>query len=249
MRERTPTPVRAAMADAAAGPALRRRWSGDRYSRLVGLMKIVLPGVGFGILATALMWQSIVPAGTLGRALPRVDADSVQRHEMTSPKYVGADDKNRPYHVEAKSARLIEAKSDRVMLEAPKASMTLDGGHWVAVTSQRGIFNQKSRLVELSGDVNVFHDANYTFRTDAATVDALNKTAWGDRPVVGSGPKATIEAQGFRILDKGRTVIFTGKAKVILHLDDQDMRDISGEKKPGSADAVKGRESVSPEIE
>ncbi len=238
------TPARGAAAGAAGD--LPQRRVGDRYSRLVGLMKIVLPGVGLGILAIALMWQTIVPSGPLGRALPNIGAEVVQRHEMASPKYVGADDKNRPYHVEAKSARLSHAKSDLVMLELPKASMTLDGGHWVAVTSQRGEFNQKSRIVLHDGDVSIFHDANYTFRTDAATVDAINKTAWGDRPVVGSGPKGTIESEGFRIVDKGRTVIFTGRAKVMLFLDNQDMRDIAGESKPGPENAG-NREQIGPE--
>jgi lipopolysaccharide export system protein LptC len=77
----------------------------------------------------------------------------------------------------------------------------------------------------------VFHDANYTFRTERAIVDTEKKLAWGDKPVVATGPKGTIESKGFRIIDKGATIIFTGKTKVLLHLDDQDMKDITGEGK------------------
>jgi lipopolysaccharide export system protein LptC len=217
----------------APAPMLRlpRRSRFDRYSRLLSMAKIVLPGVGLGILAVALLWQDIVPQAISRRVGSAIGLDALRRHEMSNPKFVGSDEKSRPYQVEAKSARLAHAKSDTVILEQPKASMTLDSGNWVAVTSRDGEFNQKTRIISLVGDVYVFHDANYTFRTERATVDTEKKRAWGDRPVVATGPKGTIESKGFRIEDKGATIIFTGKTKVVLHLDDQDMKDITGEGK------------------
>ncbi|MGH7002735.1 MAG: LPS export ABC transporter periplasmic protein LptC [Alphaproteobacteria bacterium] len=226
-------PVRAASAGTMGagvmdGFSLPRRSRLDRYSRLLGFAKIVLPGAGLAILAVALLWQDIVPQSILRRAVPQIGLEALRQHEMSSPKFVGSDDKNRPYQVEAKSARLASAKSDTVILEQPKASMTLDSGNWVAITSRGGEFNQKTRIVTLNGEVYLFHDANYTFRTERATIDTAKSRAWGDRPVSASGPKGTIEAAGFRIEDKGQTIIFTGKTKVLLRLDEQDMKDMGG---------------------
>jgi lipopolysaccharide export system protein LptC len=208
-----------------------RRSRVHRYSRLIGLAKVVLPGTGLAILAVALLWQDIVPQSITRRIAPAIGLEALRQHEMSAPKFVGSDEKNRPYQVEAKSARLAHAKSDTVILEQPKASLTLESGNWVAVTSRDGEFNQKTRVISLVGDVYVFHDANYTFRTERAIVDTEKKLAWGDKPVVATGPKGTIESKGFRIIDKGATIIFTGKTKVVLHLDDQDMKDITGEGK------------------
>jgi lipopolysaccharide export system protein LptC len=215
----------------ALAPALPRRSRTDRYSRLLGMAKIVLPGTGLAILAVALLWQDLMPQAISKRAAPQIGLEALRRHEMSQPKFVGSDEKQQPYQVEAKSARLAHAKSDTVILEQPKASLTLEGGNWVAVTSRDGEFNQKTRIISLIGDVYVFHDANYTFRTERATIDTDNKRAWGDRPVVATGPKGTIESKGFRIEDKGATIIFTGKTKVLLHIDDQDMKDMTGEGK------------------
>jgi lipopolysaccharide export system protein LptC len=201
----------------------------DRYSRLLGLAKIVLPGTGLAILAVALLWQDIVPQAVSGRSLPKLGLDALRRHEMSAPKFVGADEKNRPYQVEAKSARLAHAKSDTVILEQPKANITLESGSWVAVTSRDGEFNQKTRVITLIGDVQVFHDANYTFKTERATFDTAKNRAWGDHPVFATGPKGTIESTGFRIEDKGQTIIFVGKTKVLLHLDNQDVRELTGD--------------------
>jgi lipopolysaccharide export system protein LptC len=219
-------------------PALRlpRRSRFDRYSRLLGMAKIVLPGAGLGILAVALLWQDIVPQAISRRVGPTIGLEALRQHEMSAPKFVGSDDKQRPYQVEAKSARLAHAKSDTVLLEQPKASLTLESGNWVAVTSRDGEFNQKTRIISLVGDVYVFHDANYTFRTERATVDTEKKRAWGDKPVVATGPKGTIESKGFRIEDKGATIVFTGKTRVVLHLDDQDMKDMTGEGKGAKND-------------
>ena len=230
-------PAFAASAEALGAPGFRlpRRSRSDRYSRLVGMAKIVLPGTGLAILAVALMWQDIVPQAASGKGIPRIGLEALRQHEMSSPKFVGTDDKNRPYQVEAKSARLATAKSDTVILEQPKASMTLEAGNWVAVTSRGGEFNQRSRIVTLSGDVQLFHDANYTFRTEHATIDTAKGTAWGDKPVLAQGPKGTIESKGFRIEDKGQTVIFTGKTKVLLRIDDQDMKDMAGSRKDAPA--------------
>lgn len=224
----TPAPV----------PAYRppRRSRVHRYSRLIGMAKVVLPGTGLAILAVALLWQDIVPQSITKRIAPAIGLEALRQHEMSAPKFVGSDDKNRPYQVEAKSARLAHAKSDTVILEQPKASLTLESGNWVAVTSRDGEFNQKTRVISLVGDVYVFHDANYTFRTERATVDTEKKRAWGDKPVVATGPKGTIESKGFRIEDKGATIVFTGKTKVVLHLDDQDMKDITGEGKGAKAE-------------
>ena len=213
------------------GFGLPRRSRIDRYSRVIGYAKIVLPGVGFTILAVALLWQDIVPQAITSRLVPQVGLEALRQHEMSAPKFVGVDDKNRPYQVEAKSARLASAKSDLVLLERPKASITLDNGNWVAVTSRDGEFNQKSRIIKLDGEVYLFHDANYTFRTEQAIFDTVKNRAWGDKPVIAHGPKGTIEASGFRVEDKGQTIIFTGKAKVLLRLDEQDMKDMGGTRK------------------
>jgi lipopolysaccharide export system protein LptC len=216
-------------ARAARGPQLPRRSRIDRYSRLLGLAKVVLPGAGLAILAVALLWQDIMPQVISRRSVPQVGLEALRRHEMSAPRFVGTDEKNRPYQVEAKSARLAHAKSDMIILEQPKASMTLESGNWVAVTSRDGEYSQKTRIITLNGDVHVFHDANYTFKTERATFDTTKNRAWGDRPVFATGPKGTIESKGFRIEDKGQTIIFTGKTKVLLNLDNQDMRDLSGE--------------------
>ena len=52
--------------------------------------------------------------------------------------------------------------------------------------------------------------------TPAASVDLQAGTAQSDSPVTGHGPEGQIDAQGFRILDKGARIIFTGKSQMTI---------------------------------
>src|SRR5262245_37995231 len=79
----------------AATAPLPRRSRFDRYSRLLGMAKIVLPGAGLGILAVALLWQDLMPQAITRRVVPQVGLEQIRRHEMSSPKFVGLDEKNR----------------------------------------------------------------------------------------------------------------------------------------------------------
>lgn len=204
------------------------RGAGGRYSALIGVGKYMLPAIGVTVLALALLWPDIMATTRNIAGGSRISADSVRNMEATNPRYVGTDEKNRPFKLEAKSAQQTPGNTDRVRLVEPKGQMTLENGNWVAVSAKKGEFDQKTRILQLEGDVVVFHDANYTFRTEAATVDTAKSSAWGDRPVKAHGPKGSIEAEGFRVSEKGEVVTFTGRAKVILKLDEQDVREMGG---------------------
>ncbi len=214
------------------GPPRRAR---DRYSRFVGLAKFVLPGLACLLLLTAVFWPNL--SGTKQHIERTVkdtfSADAFRNFEMLSPTYFSTDERNRPYQLNAKSARQLDRTSEDVNLVSPKARIRLEKGNWVSVSARSGMYNQKKQMLSLSGNVYLLHDANYTFRTEQAMVNLKEKSAWGDKPVFAKGPKAVIQSEGFRVIDKGNTVIFTGKAKVILNLDKQDMKDLSGKPKAG----------------
>jgi lipopolysaccharide export system protein LptC len=215
--------------------AMAPRRAHDRYSRFVGFAKFVLPGIACMLLLTSVFWPNF--SGTKKHIERTVkdsfSPDAFRNFEMLSPTYFSTDENNRPYQLNAKSARQLDRNSDDVNLVSPKARIRLKKGNWVSVSAHNGMYSQKKQLLTLSGNVYLLHDANYTFRTEKATVNLKEKSAWGDKPVFAKGPKATIRAQGFRVIDNGQTVIFTGKAKVVLNLDKQDMKDLSGERKDG----------------
>ena len=147
---------------------------------------------------------------------------------MANPRYVGTDEKGRPFELTAEAARQQSLEANEVTLVKPRARVTLESGNLLFVRAQNGEFSQAERVLVLSGDVNFFHDSGYTFKTEYALLDMTNNTARGDRPVIATGPKGTLEAQGFRIRDKCKTILFTGRSRVKLNLTEGDIGDIAG---------------------
>lgn len=212
--------------------------AGGGYTMFVSSMKLLLPGAAILLLALAILWPNIsrtsrTIAGSVQNDLRSVPGQ-LRNFEMVSPVYYGLDDKNRPFRLRAKLARQASAKADKVDLVQPRANVTLESGNYVAISANHGNYRKANRILRLTGDVNVYHDGNYTFKTQEATVDLKKKTAWGDKPVVATGPQARIHSRGFRVRDGGETVIFTGKSKVILQVNDADLNQVLGPDLPGT---------------
>ncbi|MFN0042543.1 MAG: LPS export ABC transporter periplasmic protein LptC [Alphaproteobacteria bacterium] len=188
-----------------------------RYNRFVGWMKFVLPGVAALLIAVVAIWPLVSPRNDrIPIGLSTVSQEEIDQLRMINPRYIGVDGRNQPFSVTASSATQVDPKKDMVELEQPKADITLQNGTWIALTATNGTFSQKEQVIQLSDNVNMFHDAGYEFRTQRAVIDLSAGTAYGQDPVEGQGPYGAISAQGFRVLDKGARIVFAGKAKLFI---------------------------------
>jgi lipopolysaccharide export system protein LptC len=115
------------------------------------------------------------------------------------------------------------------------ADITMADGAWVAVTADSGVYNRDTGVVDLSGNVNLFHDTGLSFVTDAATVDVHNDSAKGDQPIEGQRPNAEIAAEGFDMRNNGRIVTFTGRAFLKLYPKAKDSSGGAVQKTPGGS--------------
>ncbi len=194
----------------------------DRHSIFVSIMKFLLPGAAIILVALVLIWPQLKAVEDNFRLsmMSGVTPEDIENLRMLRPRYMGIDDENRPYMVTAVEARQDSGDSDLVRLVSPKADMTLKDGTWLALTAKSGTYRQHVRILHLKGDVNVFHDSGHSIETATAVIDLSKGTAHGEDAVVAHGPSGTIHSQGFRVRDRGRNVLFTGKARMVLHLND-----------------------------
>jgi lipopolysaccharide export system protein LptC len=188
------------------------------YARFVGWMKIVLPVSALVLLVLVLTWPKLVlKQGTEVPPLPLAtndDTDDARAHHLSIS---GFDKHDRPFTITARQAIQEDPGGDTVILEAPSADITLEGGAWLAAKADSGHLNRKTELLQLSGSVDLFHDQGFELRTEAANVDLQNGVAWSDTPVEGSGPQGELHAEGLEVLDRGERVIFTGRSRVVFY--------------------------------
>lgn len=189
----------------------------DRYSRSVALLKLVLPAIGGALLLLVAMWPRLVPLiESVRLAVSAIDLRAARELKMVNPRYAGTDRLNRPFVVTAAIGRQLPSRSDLMSLEDPRAVMIVHGGARVVLTAATGIYQSQPQLLDLFDNVVLTHQNGTRFVTHRAHADFASNTAEGHDPIEGHGPSGDIWGQGFHVLDKGDTIIFTGHSHAIL---------------------------------
>lgn len=190
-----------------------------QYSRFVALMKIALPSAaGFLLLLVVLLPQLRRDEDRYRIGTEMTDEGSGENLSMTNARYFGTDDEGQPYSVVASGVRQRPENQDTIELAAPAAEISLNDGKFLSAKASQGLYNRGEQKLDLSGDVDVGEENGYRFRTGQALVNLEEGSASGSMPVTGEGPLGTLEAQdGFYLTDKGRTVHFNGKSRLVLN--------------------------------
>lgn len=144
--------------------------------------------------------------------LPRLDVSEARDLQMVAARYTGVDRDNNPFVVTADVARQKPKLDDLITLERLKGDLTTAGGSWLELSADNGFYQPQPQLLDLYGNVALFQDKGNEFHSSSAHVDMAAGTAEGDDPIIGQGPFGNIAAQGFRMLDRGGTIVFTGRA-------------------------------------
>jgi len=175
----------------------------------------VITAVAAGLLLLIVAWPRL-QAGfdRLRLSFTRLDLSEAGDLRMVNARFAGIDKQHRPYVLTADVARQMPDRNDLMALEGPKGDITLQSGAWLALTAFTGVYLSQGQLLDLFGDVKVFHDRGYELTTDTAHVDMAAGTAEGNDAVQGQGVFGDVTSEGFRLLDHGQTIIFTGKAKL-----------------------------------
>jgi lipopolysaccharide export system protein LptC len=198
-------------------PVEFRRPLHDSYSRFVAAAKRLLPLTAFALLVLVAIWPRLDIRFDRFGFIPKLDPRLAHDLRMLNARFTGIDRENRPYVVTADAAEQFSNDvNDLIGLEGPKADMTTQNGGWFEASSYTGTYQPQSKTLDLFGNVALFADHGDEFHTDSARVDLAHSTSEGQEHVSGQGPFGHVDAAGFRVLDRGATIIFTGKTDLYL---------------------------------
>jgi lipopolysaccharide export system protein LptC len=183
------------------------------YSRLVGVLKYVLPAAGLVIVALVVLWPELHHVQVdISNPAQRPTAGS--DGEIQNPRYSGVDEAQRPYTVWAKAAK--QAADQVFDMNRPKGTLKLPSGLVIDLDADTGRLDRGAKSVHLSGDVTLRRSDGTTMVTDAADIDLADKGARSSSPVAAEGPFGTLSAGGFKVEQQGDVIIFTGPTKLTL---------------------------------
>jgi len=183
------------------------------YSRIVGVLRWTLPLLAIGGLALLVVWPYFKNLEIEEIVIQNVPNLMVEELNLT-----GLDAKNQAYALTADRALQAGNLKNVIDLEKPKGELSLNGGGWLAGGAQQGRFDQKQEKLWLGGEVEFFHDKGYRFVADEMFVDLKKNVAWSQKAVLFQGSFGEIRGKGFRALEGGSIIVFTGPATAKLRL-------------------------------
>lgn len=192
----------------------------DRYTRVVRLLRILLPLAALVIIGVLISRLNESPQNIQVMPTTEETRDPSGEIEMLDAKYSGVDAAGRPFRITAQRASRPLSGNEQVMLESPVGRMQLDGEDWIAARADTGRYRTEDSRLLLQGNVKLYDNTGYVLVTDSLVVSTSEGRAVSKTRVRGKGPAGTIDAKGgVAVTGNGARTVFRGPAKLVLHPD------------------------------
>jgi lipopolysaccharide export system protein LptC len=189
-----------------------------RRSYTVLLLKRVLPVAAVLLLVALAIAPNLHWGASTDRVVYHVQpgASSTAMSTMQNAQYRGVDQHGQPFTLTANQAN--EQGTDNVDLAKPEGNITLTSGAWIMLKSDKGVFNQKSQMLGLNGNVMLYRNDGTVMTAPTAAIDLHGGNASSTSPVAAQGPFGTLNAaNGFTLINRGADVVFKGPVTLTLN--------------------------------
>ena len=134
---------------------------------------------------------------------------------LHQPKFIGTDKKKQPFKVMAKKATRLKESPDIFNLENPTGEIK-SGEEKFFLRGDQGVFDKKIQQLKVEGNVKFNNENNMVFNTSEMYFDFKKEILLGDKKVEGKKNNSIIISEGFKILNNGNQIHFTGKTRLLL---------------------------------
>jgi lipopolysaccharide export system protein LptC len=195
-----------------------------RHSRLVRLLRVVLPAV-VAVATTAIFLMTYFNPLRMLSKLPVNVGDLVvsgTKITMEKPHLSGFTRDARAYELSADAAAQDMTKPDLVELHNIRAKVQMQDNSTMLLTAVRGIYNSKSEMLKLDRNIELSSSTGYAGHLSEAMIDIRKGHVVSDKPVEVKLLQGTLHANGLEISNSGDQVIFNGGVDMMLKLQQPD---------------------------
>lgn len=146
-----------------------------------------------------------------------VEKNNADKPSMINPRFQGIDENKHPYNILADKA--IKEDKTHVTLSHVEADMVLANDGWISVVADMGNMDMDSRVVILTGNIDMFSHEGVEFRTEKMELHLKEGKAYGPVAIEGQGPMGTLKADSFEMDQKNKNLRFQGNVRMILYPD------------------------------
>ena len=191
----------------------------DRYSRLVGWLKVVLPLLALGLLSTLFLISRAIDTETVIPFADKEIQDRLRDQQVTGPVYYAVTADGEEISFAADKLTTPQGVTGSNAAETVEVTMDLVGGAQVTLNASRGDFNIEQDNADLQGDVVIRTSTGYRLESERMITQMSSLDVTSPGPVQGDGPVGTLDA-GAMSLTAGKAggpaqLVFTKGVKLV----------------------------------
>ena len=187
------------------------------YSRVVALLKVVLPIVALALLSTLFLFsRSREPSMSMPFS-DALGAGEIASQQLGAPSFSGTT--RRGDMLTMTAARAVPQGDGEIAADDLSARLILSDGSEIRLAAPIAVLREQSEDVKLTGGVQIDSSTGYVLTTEGLVASVSETSARTLGPVRGNGPLGTLEAGALEIApgEGGEDVQlrFTGGVKLV----------------------------------
>ncbi len=191
----------------------------DRYSQLVGWLKVLLPLMALGLLSTLFLLSRVIDPEAVIPFADKEIQDRLRDQQVTGPIYYAVTVDGDEIAFAAEKLTTPQGKTGGNEAEDVEVVMDLASGSSIVVNAQKGHLNIETDSAELQGDVVIKTSTGYRIESDQLFTQMSTLKVNSPGPVAGEGPFGTLNA-GAMTLTAGKAgepaqLVFTNGVKLV----------------------------------
>lgn len=198
-----------------------------RRKQMIKWTKWTLPVLALLLLGSIAVWPEIDRMiNTNKEVVKELSKIKVESGTMVGATFHGLDSSDRPYTITSSKVIQNSSNSDMILLSDPKADILLQGGSWLMVTANNGIYMQHEQDLNLYDHVVLYRDDGLFMYSDIADVSLKDSVVTANDWIHAEGPFGQLDAQAYFLDMHTNIAQFKGPGRMILN-DDNDNKNSS----------------------
>ncbi len=183
------------------------------YRRPVFVLNWLALLLTVGLFVTFLVQAGLFD-GVSRRAPTTAPKDITQEKVVVKASSVkGFDQERQPYVVDAAAAAQDPDKPNLITLSQVSAELRKPSGQVISIAADGGIYNSRSKSLDLKGNVRIVASDQFTATMPSATITLENKQLITEDQVLVTMNSGSIMARGLRIVDNGKNITFLQRVR------------------------------------
>ncbi len=195
------------MADLAARPDRMNAWR--QRSATIRVLRWLLPAL-MGVLILALAGFFTLSSIEEGRQRPKETQTEIK---LVGARFMGRMEDGRSFLIGAGEAMRSDTVMQEVVLTDPVLTLGGETGAPSRMTAKRGVYDEKTRILRLSGDVRIDDGGGQRVATNDAIVDTRSGKVSGQEGLAGDGPLGQVSAKSYEVDRDSGKVTMKGRVR------------------------------------